>query len=60
MSFTMKLSLKDCHMLFFFLALEAITIAAANCKTSFTSESSVTCSAFWERFKMVDDRELLR
>ena len=60
MSFTMKLSLKRLSYVVFFLALEAITIAAANCKTSFTSESSVTCSAFWECLKMEDDRELLR
>ena len=37
--------------------MEAITIAAANCKTSFMHESSVTCNALWERFKMVDDRK---
>ena len=41
---------------FFFLVLEAITIAAVKCKTSFMRELSVTCNnALWEWFKMVDD-----
>ena len=52
---TVKLSLKDFILIivfkllepFFFSALEAITIAAANCKTSFMRESSVTCNALW-------------
>ena len=47
--FTVKLSLKDYNLTvskllesyLFFLALEAITIAAVNCKTSFMLESSV-------------------
>ena len=43
--------------MFFFFALKAITIAAVNFKASFMCESSVTCNALWERFKMVDDRE---
>ena len=66
-SFTVKLSLKDyilimlflkfwSHM-FFFLLLEAITIPAVNCTTSFMCESSVTRNALWERFKMVDNRK---
>ena len=46
------------HILFF-LALEAITITAASYKTSFMHESSVTCNALWERFKMVDDRRMV-
>ena len=37
---------------FFFLALEAITIAVVNCKTSFMWESSVMCNALWKQFKM--------
>ena len=44
------------HM-FFFLLLEAITIPAVNCTTSFMRESSVTRNALWERFKMVDNRK---
>ena len=43
--------------MFFFFALKAITIAAVNFKASFMCESSVTCNALWEQFKMVDDRE---
>ena len=43
--------------MFFFSALKAITIAAVNFKASFMCESSVTCNALWEQFKMVDDRE---
>ena len=35
-------------LVFFFFALEAITITPVNCKTSFTRELSVTCNAFWE------------
>ena len=62
---TVKLSLKDfiqivCKLLesyTFVLALEAITIVAANCKTSLMRESSVTYNALWERFKMVDNRK---
>ena len=43
--------------MFFFFALKAITIAAVNFQASFMCESSVTCNALWEQFKMVDDRE---
>ena len=43
--------------MFFFLLLEAITIPAVNCTTSFMRESSVTRNALWERFKMVDNRK---
>ena len=43
----------------FFLALEVITVAAVNCKTSFMRESSITCNAVWEQFKMVDDRKMV-
>ena len=43
--------------IFFFLALEAITIAVVNCKTSFMAELSVTYNALWERLKMVDNRK---
>ena len=43
--------------MFFFFALKAIKIAAVNFKASFMCESSVTCNALWEQFKMVDDRE---
>ena len=39
---------KNFGVLFFFLALEAITIAVVNCKTSFMRELSVTCNAVWE------------
>ena len=45
------------HIFFFYLALEAITIAVVNCKTSFMRELSVACYALWERFKMVDNRK---
>ena len=43
----------------FFLALEAMTITAANCKTSFMHKSSVTCNALWEQFKMLEDRKTI-
>ena len=43
--------------MFFFFALKAITIAAVNFNASFMCESSVTCNAIWEQFKMVDDRK---
>ena len=60
-----KLSLKDSILIVFkllesytfVLTLEAITIVAANCKTSFIRESSVTYNALSERFKMVDKRK---
>ena len=49
---------KTFGVIFFFLALEAITIVVVvNCKTSFMRESSVTCNALWERLKMVDSRK---
>ena len=43
--------------MFFFFALKAITIAAVNFNASFMCESSVTCNAIREQFKMVDDRK---
>ena len=43
--------------IFFFLALEAITIAVVYGKTSFMGELSVTCNALWEWLKMVDNRK---
>ena len=67
-SVSVTLSLKDYILIvfkllesyIFFLALEGITIAAVNCKTSSMHESSVRCSALWEQFKMVDDRKTVK
>ena len=39
---------KTFGVIFFFLALETITIAVVNGKTSFMCELSVTCNALWE------------
>ena len=60
----MKSSLKDCLLnvfkllesYIFFLAMQAIKIAVANCKTSFMhDQSSVTCNALWDWFKLAEN-----